>query len=382
MGKKKTIKSKESSKASGHSIQLQIIFCFILFGSIVAILSLTFFQAQGWLIPSQPEIQMPAYFGEGAERINTIRLSDLTLEQKIAQMIIVHGGLWNLEPWKRMQVGGVHIFALEKEELFKETINEFQTGMSIPFLISVDLEGCKNPFANFKDFPAASMISNEQEALEKGVNEGTYLAWLGISLNFAPVVDLEDQIWKCRSFPGNESTISNLASAYIFGLQSEGVLATAKHYPGRTLVIGDPHRQLVTAAISAADIYPYLALSNQTKGVMVSHIIVSGAVDSEGKPAVVSKKIMDSLKEQYSGLIISDEVNMLGLKNFYSNTDQMYLDLFKAGNDIILNFNEDPQDTHRMIQLIKKAVENGEISLKQIDNSVKKILEAKGFVVE
>ncbi|MBI2152047.1 hypothetical protein HYU21_04940 [Candidatus Woesearchaeota archaeon] len=382
MGKQKNIKGKNFSKALGHSLQLQIIFFFLLVGSIITLLVFSYFQSQGWLIPSQPEVQMPAYFGEGAERINTIRLSDLTLEQKIAQMIIVHGGLWNIEPWKRMQIGGIHIFALEKEELFKETIDEFQSGMSIPFFISVDLEGCKNPFANFKDFTAASMISNEQEALGKGVDEGTYLASLGISLNFAPVVDLEDQIWKCRSFPGDETEISRLAGAYIAGLQSENVLATAKHYPGRTLVIGDPHRQLVTAVISAADIYPYAALVNQTSGIMVSHIIVSGAVDSEGKPAVVSKKIMDNLKEQYPGLIISDEVNMLGLKNYYSNLDQMYLDLFKAGNDIILNFNEDPQETYRMILLIKKAVENGEISSEQIDNSVTKILDAKGFVVE
>ena len=115
---------------------------------------------------------------------------------------------------------------------------------------------------------------------------------------------------------------------------------------------------------------------------MVSHVIASGAVDTEGKPAVVSEAVISELKQNYSGLIISDEINMLGLKKYYSTLDEMYVAVFAAGNDLILNFNEDPNEIYHLIQVIKEAVDRGEIDEERIDDSVEKILAAKGFVVE
>ena len=105
-------------------------------------------------------------------------------------------------------------------------------------------------------------------------------------------------------------------------------------------------------------------------------------MNSEGLPAVTSTEIILSLKKRFDGLVISDEIHMLGLKNFYNTSDEMYLAVFKAGNDLILNFDKDPNEIHRMIQVIKAAVERGEIPEEQIDASVRKILEMKGFKVE
>jgi beta-glucosidase-like glycosyl hydrolase len=205
---------------------------------------------------------------------------------------------------------------------------------------------------------------------------------LGFTLNFAPVVDLDDQIWKCRSFPGDERQVSELAEAYISGLQREGILATAKHYPGKTLVVKDPHKHLVVAIIHEEDIYPYqyLVEKDAIDLVMVSHLITTGAVNSEGIPSVASLPVMENLKNNFDGLVISDEIQMMGVKGFYETLDEMYVAVFKAGNDIILNFDEDPMEIYRMILTIKEAVENGEISEERIDDSVKKILTAKGFV--
>ena len=73
---------------------------------------------------------------------------------------------------------------------------------------------------------------------------------------------------------------------------------------------------------------------------------------------------------------------MLGLKDFYPSIDDMYIAVFAAGNDLVLNFNEDPNEIYRMIIIVREAVESGEISEEQIDASVTKILELKGFNVE
>jgi len=332
-------------------------------------------QAKGFLIPEQPTISV---------RDNTVRLNSMSLEQKIAQMVIVGGIRDNFIPWRNMQVGGIHLFAMQTEHIFNNTIIDFQYGVPIHFFVTADLEGCVTPFASIRNFSSASEVNDLGDAFEKGFREGEFLKRLGFNLNFAPVVDLEDDIWKCRTFPGDETEISEFAQAYTLGLQTQGIIATAKHYPGKTLVVKDPHKFVVSAYIDEKDIFPYHYLIDKgdIKAVMVSHLITTGAVDSEGFPAVVSKKVIDGIKEDYDGLIISDEIHMLGLKNFYSTLEEMYVAVFKAGNDIILNFDRDPNEIYHMIQVVKEAVENGEIPKKQIDNSVTKILEAKGFRVK
>jgi len=336
--------------------------------------SLNIAKAKGFFIPEQSAI--PVSNG-------VIDLDSLTLEQKIAQMVIVAGLKENYYPWRNMQLGGIHLFALQTAHIFNNTIIDFQYEMPVPFFVTADLEGCVTPFSHLRAFTPASNITTVGEAYEAGFREGEFLRDLGFTLNFAPVVDLDDQIWNCRTFPGDERIIAELAEAYTLGLQAQGVIATAKHYPGKTLVVKDPHKFIVTADIDERDVYPYQYLieKGDVKAVMVSHIITSGEVNSEGIPSVVSRKVIADIKEKYDGLIISDEIHMLGLKNFYTSVDEMYVAVFKAGNDIILNFDRDPNEIYRMIQIVAAAVQQGEIDEEQIDNSVRKILEAKGFEV-
>jgi beta-glucosidase-like glycosyl hydrolase len=365
---KPTIKSKKQ-RWNVHQKIFLILVILVLF-----LATLNVAKALGWLIPEQPEIKVEQ---------KTIVLSSLTLEQKIAQMIVVPGQEWSVEPWRKMGLGGIHIYAMKDEQLFRNMIAKFQQNMTIPFMVTTDLEGCWTPFGNFKNFTSVSEISTAEKALEVGTEEGEFLSGLGFTLNFAPVVDLNDEIWNCRSFPGDEKEITELAEAYIDGIQSTGIAATAKHYPGKTLVVKDPHKFVVAAEISAADVYPFASIStrDKVKAIMVSHIIASGAVDTKGKPAVVSEAVIGEFKQNYSGLIISDEINMLGLKKYYSTMDEMYIAVFAAGNDLILNFNDDPNEIYHMIQVVKKAVEEGKVSEEQIDSSVNKILELKGFTI-
>ncbi len=371
--KKRRGDRKRGKKGRGRWSGHEKIF-FVLMIIVLLLGSLNIAKARGLLIPEQPQIQISE---------NTIDIGTLTLEQKIAQMVIVHGGMHNLQPWQDMQLGGIHLFAMENGELFKDTINKFQEGMQIPFFVTVDLEGCWSPFSNFRQFTPVSEVSDIGEAFKKGSEEGKFLRELGFTVNYAPVVDLDDQIWKCRSFPGDEKQITELAEAYILGLQNQNIIATAKHYPGKTLVVNDPHKGLVAVDIDKVDSYPYdyLAEKDDVKAVMVTHVISGGEVNSEGKPAVASEKAVGLLKEKYGGLIITDDTMMLGLRNFFPSVDDLYIAVFKAGNDLIINFDEDPNEIYRMIQVVKQAVERGEIAGGEIDNSVRKILSAKGFDV-
>ena len=341
--------------------------------------SLNVAKAKGWLIPAQPEVVV-----DETTEGKRIFLEDLTLEQKIAQMVVVAGGTHNMVAWKNMQIGGIHLFAKKDGGVYRKTIQDFQEGMTIPFFVTADLEGCLNPFAEFHNSTALGEIKNVGEAFQKGSDEGKLLHDLGFSVNFAPVVDLEDQIWKCRTFKGDEKQISELAEAYILGLQSQGIIATAKHYPGKALEISDPHKYLVSAQIEEDDVYPYsyLGQKNEVKAVMVTHVISSGEVDSEGKPAVASTMAIGELKKDFSGLIVTDDTMMLGLRKFYGSKEKLYIDVFKAGNDVVLNFDEDPAEIYHMIQVVEDAVVQGEIMEERIDESVRKILRAKGFVVE
>lgn len=336
--------------------------------------SLNIVKAKGLFIPVQPLLSF---------KDRVIDLNSLTPEQKIAQMVVAAGTKENYWPWRNMQLGGIHLFARQTEHIFNNTIIDFQFEMPVPFFVTADLEGCVSPFGFIREFTAASEVDSVDEAFEKGVDEGLFLHKLGFNLNFAPVVDLKDDIWKCRAFPGDEAEIAELAQAYLTGLQTEGVMGTAKHYPGKTLIVKDPHKYIVAAEIGRKDVYPYqyLADKGEVKAIMVSHVITSGQVDSEGVPSVVSKKVIDELRTNFDGLIVSDEIHMLGLKNFYNSVDEMYVAVFKAGNDIILNFDRDPNEIYRMIQVVKKAVERGDIPQAQIDASVARILEAKGFRV-
>ena len=365
-------KTKKKSR-SGVSIHEKVFFVLIVL--VICLAAINVSKASGFLIPDQ---------SQGVVIVDgVVDFSSLSLEAKIAQMVVVHGGIHNLDEWQKMQIAGIHLFAMDEEEEFKSVIGSFQEGMALPFFVTVDLEGCLNPFSAFRDSVTFSDIENIGEAFEKGSEDGKFLRDLGFSLNYAPVVDLDDQIWGCRAFE-NVSLVSELSQAYVLGLQDQGIIATAKHYPGKTLVNRDPHKFLVSASIDLADVEPYefLKKKGDIKAMMVSHIITDGAVDSQDVPSVVSEVVIKDLKNGYDGLIISDEINMLGLKNFYESLDDMYIAVFRAGNDLVLNFDEDPNEVYRMIKVVAGAVRSGEIALVEIDNSVKKILLLKGFEIK
>jgi beta-N-acetylhexosaminidase len=333
-----------------------------------------------WLYHS-PTIDYPVNVGYD-KAINTLSLSSLTLKQKIAQMIIAYGEDKYKEEWQKMLIGGVHFGSQTSKEEYMKNLKNFQDGAVIPFFATIDLEGCVNPFENFQSLPTLHEIKTEEQAYQLGQTQGKLLKEMGFSINFAPVVDLEDNVWKCRNFIGTPFSVSNKANAYIKGLQENGIIATSKHYPGKTLSFNDPHGYITYASIEENDLLPFKdTIANNVSAIMISHLIVNGAVDSESKPATVSEKLIRGLREHFGGLIITDEIDMLGLKSYYSDPDKMYVDLFKADNDVIIQYHQNPKELYHLISVVEDAVEDGQIDEKRIDRSVTRILNAKGINV-
>lgn len=314
----------------------------------------------------------------------TLDLSSLTLQQKIAQMIVVYGKDGNEEVFQNMLIGGVYFDAKNTSQDFKQAINSYQNEALVPFLVTLDLEGCINPLENFLSLPKNSEISTSEEAYFAGVKAGRIMNELGFTMNFAPVIDLEDNILHCRSFHGTPAEISQKAQAYVHGLQQQGVLAVAKHYPGKTLAAADPHTQLSYAMVSSEDLLPFEELmTSDVTGLMIAHTIVTGAVNSDARPASIST-VVGEAKQEFSGLIVSDETGMLGLTSYYPpevNRNLLFADLVAAGNDFILYFDRNPLHIQWAIEAVEQGVLNGQISEEQIDNSVRKILTAKGIKV-
>ena len=115
---------------NGYTLSQRIfvtLLCLVLVLGIVTIA-----KAKGLFIPRQPELKIEN---------GVVDLNSMTLEQKIAQMTVGLGIRYNLAALQKMQLGGVHIFALENENVFRNTIIDFQSGMKIHFFITADLEG-------------------------------------------------------------------------------------------------------------------------------------------------------------------------------------------------------------------------------------------------
>ncbi|MBD3262818.1 hypothetical protein GF374_00370 [Candidatus Woesearchaeota archaeon] len=312
-----------------------------------------------------------------------VNLSKWTVRQKIGQMTIALARNDNGPFLKKLNIGGVFMPAKKSPWSFIGNTELYQTNFTtVPLFITTDLEGCINPFETFKPFPPVKEVKTIREARELGIEHGRILNELGFNMNFAPVVDLEDKIWRCRTFTGTPEEITGKSIAYIEGLQSQGIIATSKHYPGQTLNINDPHKYKVVANITKVDLMPfYQSMNSDVGALMINHLIVSGEVDSKSKPACASPEIINELKTDYPGLIITDDIQMLGLKKHYVNEEQMYIDLFKTDNDMIIYLTRNVDSIYKMVLAVENGVMRGEISEVRLDNSVEKILKAKNITV-
>ena len=322
--------------------------------------------------------------------------NSLSIDQKIGQLFTIWVAT-KQGPEKMKEVSsiieknhlGCLIFSLGNIVDQAKATNKFQAISKVPLLIGMDAEyGIGMRLDNAFSFPfnmTLGAIEDNSLIYKVGKRIGAHAKRLGVHINFAPVTDINtnpnNPIIGSRSFGEDKINVTLKSLAYLKGMQSEGIMGSAKHFPGHGDTSTDSHKTLPIIDFSAkrinnVELYPYKELiKNQLSGVMVAHMEVPSLEKTPKLPSTLSKNIITKLlknKLKFEGLIITDAMDMKGVVDF-NKDESADVNALLAGNDVLLM----PDDLDESTKSIKKALKNGIISEKRLSYSVKKILLAK-----
>lgn len=286
------------------------------------------------------------------------------------------------------KIGGI-IYSLGGPGRQAKLNNELQSLSKVPMLIGMDAEwGLSMRLDSTYAFPwnmTMGAIKDNKLVEQAGRQIGEHNRRIGVHFNFAPVVDIntnpKNPIIGNRSFGEDKDNVTEKALAFMKGMQSAGVLANAKHFPGHGDTDQDSHKTLPTVSfdaerIDAIELYPYRKLiADGLSSVMVAHLNVPSLEPRKGYPSSLSHHIVtDILKNKlgFNGLIFTDALDMKGASNF-SSSAEVDLAAFKAGNDVLLMSENVPLGIAKLVE----AYNRGDITEFRLEHSVKKILQAK-----
>lgn len=371
----------------------------------VVIFSLLIFLFSGWALSptvnlneQDMETDLPVFLrlpsGWALEK-----LESMSLEEKIAQSFMVE-----VTPRKgnqhvndidslvqKYKIGGAIVFQGTTEQVV-ETIEQLQNSSEIPLLIGIDGEwGSSMRISDQARFPfqlTLGAANNLEDTRTIARAMGQEMNDLGIHFNFSPVVDIntnpDNPVIGFRSFGENPLTVSKLTVEMIKGMHDYNVLTSMKHFPGHGDTDIDSHISLPTVSktfddFNRIDWLPYKqGRLAGASSVMVGHLRAP-ELDPSGLPASISPTIIQKYLRghlKFSGLIVSDALNMGALTNEYGDVD-IVKRAYIAGNDILLY----PSKIEESIAAIKKAVEDGEISLEEVNEKTLRVLRAKFYSI-
>jgi len=342
--------------------------------------------------------RLPVFYDTPGQWADSV-LNSMTLDEKIGQLFMVAAySNRNQSHVKELaklidtyKIGGLIFF--QGGPLRQAHItNELQSKSEIPLWIGMDLEwGLAMRLDSTIKYPrqmTLGALENDSLIYAMGYEIGRQCKRLGIHINFAPVVDINNNpknpVINSRSFGENKLWVTQKSLAYMEGMQDAGILANAKHFPGHGDTDMDSHKSLPTIShdverLKQVELYPYNKLFKEgLASVMVAHLSVPALDSTENRASTLSPEIVtDLLKEEmgFKGLAFTDALNMKGVSKYYKPGE---LDLLaaKAGNDVLLF----AEDVPKAMAAIKEAILNEEYSEKSLDASVRKILLAKEWL--
>lgn len=279
-------------------------------------------------------------------------------------------------------------------------INAMQRLARVPLLVSADLEPSLGRleggvFTHYlmdaggaTVFPTAMAIAatgRDEDAREVGRIIGLEARAVGIQVNFAPVVDINNNpanpVINTRSFGEDPERVARLSALFVRGSQEAGTIATAKHFPGHGDTDVDSHVGLPVvradwSRLSSTELRPFrAAVEAGAAMVMSAHIALPAIEGDTSTPATLTARVMSGLLRDslgFRGLAITDAMTMDGVGKGYGVEESTVLAV-KAGADIILK----PSDVPGAINAIVKAVESGDIPRARIEQSARRVLELK-----
>jgi beta-N-acetylhexosaminidase len=292
----------------------------------------------------------------------------------------------------RRRGGGAILFKRNIESLEQVVALNAQivgaAGGDFPALISVDQEGGR--VARLREIctpvPTMRELARRAESspgliFKTAAMMGRELASLGFHLDYAPIADVDSNkdnpIIGDRAFSSDALATGDMCAEFIKGLQSSGVAACAKHFPGHGDTQTDSHLELPVLAhtlerLRELELIPFeKAIAADVATMMTAHVLLP-AIDEV--PATLSRKLLtDVLREQmrYKGLIISDDLEMKGIANHYDLKDTVLMGI-EAGVDIFLVC-RDTDMAEEAIGYLQTLVERGKVSRERIHQSLTRI---------
>ena len=347
-------------------------------------------------------------------------LASMSLDDKIGQMLVSSFGSDFLptdtdafdtlaKTVREQHIGGFHVFGgsepapevlldshygtvtLGQPLAAASLLNRLQAISKYPLLNSADFEtGLGFRLEGATTFPrnmAFGAAGDDQLAYQAGRITAAEGRAIGVQLNFAPVVDVNNNprnpVINTRSYGEDPEAVGRLAAAYVRGLQQGGMLATLKHFPGHGDTDVDSHLGLPIIkdpleTLEHVELPPFKAgIAAGAEAVMTAHIEMPALDPTPNTPTTLSRPIVSGVLRKdlsFGGLIVTDSMQMAGVAALYS-PGEAAVRAVKAGNDLILH----SADNAAAFDAIKAAVASGDIPMAQIDASVTRILRAKAM---
>lgn len=264
----------------------------------------------------------------------------------------------------------------------------------LPLAVSVDEEGGRvsrlsGLIGSQPPARALAAANTPEQVYTIALERGRKMRNLGITVDFAPVVDVtdapDDTVIGDRSFGADPTTVTDYAGAYARGLREAGVLPVLKHFPGHGSGSGDSHTGSVVAPsldqLQATDLVPYRTLTAQAPvGVMVGHLEVPGLTGSQ--PASLSPEAYGLLRSggyggpPFNGLVFTDDLSgMQAITDRFGIADAV-LRALQAGADVALWLSTD--QVPAVLDRLEAAVGAGELTMSSVDAAVMRIVATKG----
>ena len=307
-------------------------------------------------------------------------------------------------------VGGVHVFGARRarpDVLLNPTysrttlgqplaaaslLNRLQAAAEIPLLVTADFEtGVGFRMAGATNFPRAMAFGaagDPRLAFEAGRITAVEARAIGVHVNFAPVVDVNNNprnpVINTRSFGEDPATVGRLAAAYVEGLAAGGMIAAVKHFPGHGDTDVDSHLALPVIRhprerLEAVELPPFRAgIAAGAGAVMTAHVALPALDPDVRNPATFSAPIATELLRDdlgFDGLVFTDSMRMRAITRMLPPAGAAARAV-AAGHDVVLH----SPDDRAALAGVRAAVADGTIGGGQLDRSVRRVLEAKAHL--
>lgn len=328
-------------------------------------------------------------------------LKDLSKRDRLAQLLMV--GITDSTDAtavvRDQHVGGIFLGSWTDDSVFStERIDHIQDASDTPVMVAIDEEGGRvtRLSERFGPMPsarrsAATMEPKEVRAMAR--KRGRQLADIGVTVDFAPDVDVSDQADDGsigdRSYSNNPQKVAAYATAFARGLRDAGVLPVIKHFPGHGHASGDSHSGLVQTPplpeLLKSDLVPYQEMiGSMPLGVMVGHLDVPD-LTPEGVPASLSSDAVSLLRSgpngqwsDFNGVVFTDDLSgMKAITDKYSIPESAEKAL-GAGSDVALWLTTD--EVPDVLDNLESKLEAGDLDADEINMSVLRIARAKGLI--